>query len=204
MKRIVTLSAVATLTLFSMNLSAGSWLSNALSSETVSTVVSSVTGGSTVTTSSISGTWTYASPAVEFESDNALTSAAASLTTSSIETKLASLYTKAGIKQGAFSFTFNSDSSFSCTVSGKSLSGTYSINGSALTLNFTAVSSINLGSLTTQTTLSGSSLSLLFQADELLTFVSKVASISSNDTLSAISSIIDQYNGLKLGFDLSK
>lgn len=204
MKKILMLSVAMVVSLFSGELKAQSWLSNLVSSDVVSDVVSTVTGGTTVSSSTIAGTWNYDNPAVEFESDNVLKSAAASLTTSSIEDKLAALCTKAGIKQGSFSFTFDSASSFSCTVSGKNLSGTYSISGETIALKFTAVSSINIGTMTAQTSLSGSSLSLLFQADALLSFISKVASVSGSDTLSAITTITDQYDGILLGFEFSK
>lgn len=171
----------------------------------VSSAVSSVTGGSDVTTSSIAGTWSYSSPAVELDSDNALTSAAGALATSQLESKMSEYCTKAGIKAGTFSFTFGSDSSFSCTVVGKTVSGTYTIDSSAgtVTLKFSA-SSYNLASMTAYTTLSGSTLSLLFQADKLLDFISKVASVSDDSTLQTVQSLVSNYDGLKLGFELTK
>lgn len=204
MRKLLMVSMVVALSLLSSELKAQSWLSKLTESEAVSSVVTAVTGGTTVSASSIAGTWTYDNPAVEFESDNVLKSAAASLTTSSIEDKLAALCTKAGIKQGSFSFTFDSSGSFTCAVSGKNLSGTYTIGDGTIILKFTAVSSINIGTLTAQTTLSGSTLSLLFQADALLSFISKVASVSGSDTLSAITTITDQYDGILLGFEFNK
>ncbi len=173
---------------------------------TVASVASALLGDSAITTSSITGTWSYDSPAVLLESDNTLTEAAGTLATSQIETKLASAFTKVGISSGAFSFTFNSDSSFSCTLSSRTLSGTYAIDGDeTLTLTFSALGSINLGSISTIAYISGSNLSLLFSADKLLSIVSALSSTSSSSsTLSTITSLASSYDGVKMGFELTK
>ena len=52
--------------------------------------------------------------------------------------------------------------------------------------------------------LSGNELTLLFNADKLLKFLSTVSSISSNTTLKAINKLASEYDGMMLGFDLKK
>ena len=47
-------------------------------------------------------------------------------------------------------------------------------------------------------------LSLLFEADKLLDFISKLSSLSGSTTLQSISKLTEQYDGVKLGFDLKK
>lgn len=169
----------------------------------VQDVVETVTGGTSITVDNITGTWNYQSPAVDLEGDSIIDSATGSVVSSQIESKLSEYCAKVGITSSLFSYTFNSDNSFTCSVKGKSLSGTYSVDGSSVTLNFSA-SSINIGSMTAQASISGSTLSLLFNADKLLSFFTKIVSSSSNSTLSLISSVAEQYDGMLLGFKLSK
>ena len=58
--------------------------------------------------------------------------------------------------------------------------------------------------LTATTVLAGDNLTLLFNADKLLTFLTKVASLSSNSTLQSLSQLANQYDGFMLCFDLKK
>ncbi len=180
-------------------------LGDIVNSSTVETVVSTITGGTTVSSSSLAGTWNYDSSAVKLESDSTLTEAAGSLVTSQIETKLDSIFAKVGITSSLFSFTFGSDNSFSCTCKSKSLSGTYVVDSdSKITLTFSAVGTVNIGSVSAYTSLSTSTLSLLFDADKLLAIVSAVTSSTDNSTLSSIDSLLSNYDGVKVGFDLKK
>lgn len=196
----------AMLLLISSGAKAQSFLNNLVSSDVVSTVVSTVTGGTTLSTSSIAGTWTYSGPAVELSSSSTLSSIAGSLATSTIEDKISTYYSAVGITSGSFSFTFGSDNSFSCTLKSKNLSGTYSLDSAndQITLTFSAASTVNLGSMTANISLSGSSLSLLFDADKLLELVSAVASVSDNSSLQTVNSLLENYDGVMIGFELSK
>lgn len=181
-------------------------LNDLLESEEVKEVVTAVTGGSTVTATSISGTWNYVEPAAELTSDNVLKSAAATTVNAKIVAYMDTAFTKVGIKAGAFTFVFGSDMSFTCNLTSRTLSGTYAIDSSASTvaLTFEAVGTLDLGTMNASTVLSGDSLSLMFPADKLLDFISKLSSVSDNDTLSLISSLADEYDGVKLGFNLSR
>ena len=60
-------------------------LKDILNSETVKKVVSSVTGGQSVTATSLQGTWTYVDPAVQLGSDNALKQIAGAAATTELE-----------------------------------------------------------------------------------------------------------------------
>ena len=44
----------------------------------------------------------------------------------------------------------------------------------------------------------------IIEADKLLDFISKLSSLSSSTTLQSISKLTEQYDGVKLGFDLKK
>ncbi len=179
--------------------------SSSSTSSTVSDIVSSVTGGLTVSASSIAGEWDYVEPAVELSSESLLTSAAGSVVSSQIESKLDTYCSKVGISAGQFAYVFSSDGTFTSNIGSKSLGGTYTVDSdnSTITLNYTAISSISIGSLTASTTLTSTSLSLLFPADKLLTLFSAVASASGSSELATLSALTEQYDGISLGFSLS-
>ena len=174
-------------------------LKDLFNSSTVETIVSAVTGSSTST--SLEGTWTYTGAAVDFESDNLLTKAGGTVAASTIESSLDTQLEKLGITDGSLTFTFASDSTFTTKLSSKTVSGTYSYDTSAeqVSLKFAKVATVKA-----YVNLTSSSLDLLFDADKLLTVISAIASKTNNSTLSTISSLADSYDGVQLGFALSK
>ncbi|MFI3268220.1 MAG: DUF4923 family protein [Rikenellaceae bacterium] len=204
MKKVINLCAACLALMLSSQAIKAQTLTNIIS--TVSSAVTAVTGGETLSASGIAGTWTYNEPAMELESDGILSSVAGSAVATQLESQLSTQFEKVGITSGTFSFTFASDLSFSCTVKGKSLSGTYTIDSanSKIALKFSAAGTVNIGTMNAYATLSGSSLSLLFSADALLTFIEKVSSLtSSSASLSTIASLAENYDGLLLGFGLT-
>ena len=58
--------------------------------------------------------------------------------------------------------------------------------------------------MTAEAELLGDNLTLLFNADKLLAFMTKVAELSSNSTLQSLSKLANEYDGVMLGFDLKK
>ncbi|MCI6522634.1 MAG: DUF4923 family protein [Parabacteroides sp.] len=185
---------------------AQSW-KDILKSETVQKVVSSVTGGQSVTVASLQGTWTYVDPAVQLGSDNTLKQIAGSAATTELEKKLKEQCAKVGIVEGVFNYTFHEDSTFTSALKKGSLKGTYSVNEADKTIAFTYTAGTSdraIYTLTASTVLAGDNLTLLFNADKLLTFLTKVASLTSNSTFQSLSQLAEQYDGLMLGFDLKK
>lgn len=177
-------------------------LKKVTTNETVKNVVENVTG--TVIPVDIKGTWTYSGTAVKFESDDLLKSTAASLAATQVEEKLDSYVAKVGIKAGTFSFTFNEDKSFAATVKGKSFHGNYTISEDYKTLSLTFGTAISLKPFTAAISVTDAQLDLLFEADRLLELLGKLTASSSNSTLKAISTIVNQYDGMKLGLELKK
>ena len=182
-------------------------LKDILNSETVQKVVSSVTGGQSVTVSNLQGTWTYVDPAAQLGSDNTLKQIAGAAATTELEKNLKEQCAKVGIVEGVFNYTFNADSTFTSALKKGSLKGTYSVNEADKTITFTytaGTSNRAIYALTASTVLAGDNLTLLFNADKLLTFLTKVTSLSGNNTLQSLSQLANQYDGLMLGFDLKK
>lgn len=183
--------------------SASSILGNVLGvvkNTNVGDVVSSVLGTDKVTESSIVGTWKYEGPGVAFTSENLLSQAGGEVAASSIESKLKSSYDMAGLKSSNTYFTFNEDKTFSAAVRGVKFSGTYTVDSddSKVAMKSTL---LTLNSYVKQ---ESDGLSLMFEADKLLDLLQKVAKVSGNSTLSAISSLSENYDGVRLGFDLQK
>ena len=178
----------------------GQSLKDILNSSAVKNAVTSVTGGKAVTFENLQGTWMYVNPALQLEGDNALKNVAGSLAATEAEKKMKEYCAKVGIVEGVFNYVFNSDSTFTSALKRGSLKGTYSV-----TLRYTVGNKkLTVSTLTAHVVLSGNELTLLFNADKLLKFLSTVSSISSNTTLKAINKLASEYDGMMLGFDLKK
>lgn len=102
-----------------------------------SNVADKATGGA-LTQLALVATWNYMQPGVKLESDNAVADLAASATTASLQSKLAGIYEKAGIKSGSCSVTFSKDSTFSLVIGSRTLKGTYAFESAThgITLTF--------------------------------------------------------------------
>ncbi|MBQ0073306.1 MAG: DUF4923 family protein [Prevotella sp.] len=191
---------------------ANAQLSNVLN-QVASKVQSSTTNGNGVlsnlgsiitsklipTSTQIVGTWVYQEPAVMFTSSNALKSAASSLATKGIETKLQSYLSKVGINKGKMSFTFNSDKTFYVNYGTKKVaSGTYVLNGSEVTLTFKGRK--NPCKVTPQ--LNNGSLVIVMDATKLKTLMENLGNNVSQ--LSTVTSLLKQVDGMKLGIRMTK
>ena len=182
--------------------SLGDLLKKVTGNETVKNVVESVTG--TTIPVDIKGTWTYSGTAVKLESDDILKSTAASLAASQIEDKLDQYVAKVGIKAGTFSFTFKEDNSFTATVMSKNFNGTYTLSEDYKTLSLQFGKTIGLKPFTADVSATSSQLDLLFQADKLLELLGKLTASTSNSTLKTVGTLVNQYDGMKLGLELKK
>lgn len=175
--------------------------STSSSSSSVLSAISSIfSSSSQATESKITGTWTYSEPAIVFESDNILSSAAGEAAATKIEEKLASAIEKCGITED-MTVTFSSDGSFSSKISSKTVSGTWEISDSKLNLTCSG----KTVSVTTQ--MSGSStLMLVVDATKLLTLVQTIGSSASSasSTLSTISSLASSVDGMEVGLKFTK
>ena len=173
----------------------------------VKSAVTAATGGSTVSAESIEGTWTYTNPAVQMESDNTLKSVAGSVVTSSVEEKLQEYCSKIGIEEGVFNYVFSSDGSFTSALKSTTLKGTYTVDSDASTITFkytAGSSSFSLKSITANVVLSGNELTLLYDADKLISLLSAISSVTNNSSLTSLTSLLNEYDGMLVGFDFSK
>jgi len=179
--------------------STSSSTSSTSSTSDLGSLIGGIVGSFTKQTSAntIVGTWVYSKPAVQFESDNLLAKAGGSVASNTVVSKLEPYYQKVGITSGKFSITLNSDNSCSYTIGGKTYSGTYAYDSSNNTLS---IKSTVLTFPAAYVSVSGSQMALTFDSSKILTFAQKVASASSNSTVSQISQLSSLYDGMKTGF----
>lgn len=150
----------------------------------------------------IQGTWSYASPECRFKSENALASAGGAVAANTIENKLAEIYAKVGIKKGVCSFTFNEDKTCEIKYGNKTLKGTWTLDAK----NRDLVIKAGLLTLNAKAYYSVKELTLLFESDKILSVVKVLGSIAGglSSTVGSLTQILDNYDGLLLGFNLSK
>lgn len=159
-------------------------------------------GSSAVTASDLQGTWTYRKADCVFETQNLLLKAGGEMAATKIESQLESQLSKVGITPGACSFTFNSDGTYAATIGQYNLTGNYTLNTKSNTLTMTYLAGI--GRISPKVVKTGATISLLFEGDKLLSMVQKVGKLTSNSTVSSLSSLINSYDGMLVGMQLSK
>lgn len=173
--------------------------SDLFNKDNLNKVVGAVTGANKNV--DLIGTWSYTGSAIEFESDNLLMKAGGVAAASAAENKLDEQLSKVGIKPGQVSFVFKNDSTFTTTVNGKTMNGTYSYNANdnQLQLKYARLMNINAKLAYNITTAD-----LLFNSDKLLKLITFLSKQSNNSSLKTISSLAESYDGMMLGFELKK
>lgn len=169
-------------------------------------VVGSVVEQLDVIPKNIEGNWEFSGSAVKFTGDNVLMNAASELAAGKVEDQLNEYLQKVGIRQGLFSYVFNADGTFTTTFSKMNFSGqyTFSQEEGTIELDYGKNEKLKGVSLKTDVSVSLNSMQLLFNADKLLDFISKISSTVGDSKIGALASLIDQYDGLKIGFELSR
>lgn len=182
--------------------------------DALTSIIENVVGGAVSKLDlSIEGTWTYSQPEVQFKSDNLLAQAGGAAATTKVENTLKKLYDKIGINR-SLSYTFSSDSTFTQTIkigsSVKILKGTYTLDkeNKIITLQYAALGKIGLGKISAIYANTGTSLALLFDASQMLAFTKKVlaalSSVSGVASISTITALIQNYDGMLLGYKMTK
>lgn len=151
------------------------------------------------------GNWRYNAPAVTFKSDNLLQKAGGSAASGVIVEKIAPYYEKAGIT--SLTATFNHDRTFELKVKKITLTGTYALAGDEangdFVFNFKAVKKLPLGKMNAHVDKVGSKITLTFDASKLIKLVNTVAQVSGRASLQSAAKLLNSYDGLNCGFELS-
>ncbi len=145
-------------------------------------------------------TWKYSKPGCAFTSENLLAKAGGEVVANKIESQLDGYYKKAGFSSSNTYFKFNEDGTFSSKIDGKSWSGTYTFDESTHAITMKGLLLSISGFATRQT----NGVSILFESKKLLTLVQTLSALSGNSALSAIGSISKSYDGVRVGFEMTK
>lgn len=176
-------------------------------SETAGSLLGNLLGSflgqsTTISQSNIVGTWNYQGTDCVFESQNLLAQAGGAVASGKIESQLNTQLAKVGIKQGACSFTFNKDNTYSATIGSRTISGNYRLDTKNKQMTMTYLA--GLGTMTPHVAMQNGKLSLLFESDKLLTLMKGVSAISGSSSIKTISSLLGNYEGLYIGLQMSK
>lgn len=169
-------------------------ISNALNS-----VIGELLKGQT-SAADITGTWTYNAPKIVFETENLLSQLGGAVASSKMEAMLEKQLNRIGMSAGKSKLTLNSDKSYTLVTNKRTYNGTYTFDSSSHKLVLQG--SLGLSSLTCTATINGKELYMLFDADKLLSFATGIAGNSSN--LTSLASMLNNYNGLKLGWSMTR
>lgn len=166
--------------------------------ETVSKVNESV---------SMVGTWKYTAPDCKFESDDLLSKAGGEVAAKKVEEQMSNYLSKLGFNENTV-YVFNADSTYTSTVAGRTVNGTYSYNKDTKEVTLKTKIGLKMTAQISTSVLNGGKMSLLFKADKLMSLAQAVtgavARKSSNATVSTLNTVLSQYDGLLLGFEMQK
>lgn len=201
------LIAIAALALFataplSAQSGLGSLLKNITGNETVKNVLENVTGISL--NASIVGTWDFNGSAIALTSEETAANLAATAAASTLAQQIDPYLAKIGIVPGAFQMVFNADETMAVIYGGKEYAGTYTIKGNDISIVF--AKGAKLPKISGNASVTDKDLKILFKANSLLKFVKKLTATvaGSNQTVATINSLLKNYSGMKLGFDMTK
>ena len=122
--------------------------------------------------------------------------------TTKVEEKINASLTKLGLTGDQISFTFNADNTYSATIKGRLVQGTYALDVENNKITLTYLN--GLGTITPQISKTGNTLSLLYDADKLLKFLTSISAVSNNSTLTTLNALLKSYDGMLIGMELQK
>ena len=168
----------------------------------LSGVVKNVVGDKATTETSLIGTWVYVAPDCQLKGDDVLKNIGGDAAGAEVEKKMQPIYEKAGLN--TIQYTFNEDKTCSYTIKGRKVEGTYVFDPEAKTVTIKAG---KLGMKTTANIVTlGNNMSFVFDADKILSVVKSItgATSSLNNSASTVNKLLEQFNGMMIGFELKK
>lgn len=167
---------------------------------TANSLLDFVIGKAKVSQSQLVGTWHYVEPGCAFTSEKLLAQAGGSIAAGKVKEKLEPIYNNLGLNQNNTQFTFTQDGKFQAKVKGLPLSGTYTYNESDCSIKMkTALLSFN-GYITRTT----KGASLTFESKKLLSLLQTLTALTGNSTLKTVGDLSSEYDGVRVGFNMSK
>ena len=177
--------------------------SSSTGSSIISGILNNVIGSATFSQADLCAhTWKYSKPGCAFTSENLLAKAGGEIAASKIEEDLSKYYSKFGFSKSNTYFTFMTDGTFAAKIDGKSWNGTYTFDEKTHAIQLKGLL-LSASGFATRTT---NGISLLFEQKKLLTLVKTLSklNLTGSTTMSAVSSIVDNYDGVRVGFEMTK
>lgn len=177
--------------------------SSSTGSSIISGILNNVIGSATFSQADLCAhTWKYSKPGCAFTSENLLAKAGGEIAASKIEEDLSKYYSKFGFSKSNTYFTFKTDGTFAAKIDGKSWNGTYTFDEKTHAIQLKGLL-LSASGFATRTT---NGISLLFEQKKLLTLVKTLSklNLTGSTTMSAVSSIVDNYDGVRVGFEMTK
>jgi hypothetical protein len=163
-------------------------------------ILGNVLGLNKLTEADLYGTWKYSQPGCAFTSDNALAKAGGAVAAQRVKTQLKEYYDKVGIKSSNTQFTFKEDKTFTAKVDGKSFSGQYTFDPAEGKITLQSL----LLTLPCYVERNGNTIGLMVESQRLMQILQTIAQLSGDQSLQAIGEISKQFDGVRLGFELTK
>ncbi len=177
--------------------------SSSTGSSIINGILNNVIGSATFSQADLCAhTWKYSKPGCAFTSENLLAKAGGEIAASKVEEDLSKYYSKFGFSKSNTYFTFKTDGTFAAKIDGKSWNGTYTFDEKTHAIQLKGL----LLSASGFATRTANGISLLFEQKKLLTLVKTLSklNLTGSTTMSAVSSIVDNYDGVRIGFEMTK
>lgn len=145
-------------------------------------------------------TWKYSKPGCAFTSENLLAKAGGEIAANKVEEKLSTYYNKFGFNSSNTQFTFTTGGNFSAQIDGKPWQGSYTFDEKTHAIHLKGLL-LSASGYATKTT---NGISLLFDQKKLLNLIKMLSAFKGSSTLSAVGTIANSYDGMRVGFEMTK
>ena len=175
--------------------------SSSAGSSIINGILNNVIGSGTFSKQDLCAhTWKYSKPGCAFTSENLLAQAGGEIAANKVEEKLGEYYSKFGFSGSNTYFTFKTDGTFAAKIDGKSWQGNYTFDEKTHAIQMKGLL-LSMSGYATKTT---NGISLLFDQKKLLNLIKTMGALKGSSTLSAIGTIANNYDGMRVGFEMSK
>lgn len=175
--------------------------SSSAGSSIINGILNNVIGSGTFSKQDLCAhTWKYSKPGCAFTSENLLAKAGGEIAANKVEEKLGEYYSKFGLSGSNTYFTFKTDGTFAAKIDGKSWQGNYTFDEKTHAIQMKGLL-LSMSGYATKTT---NGISLLFDQKKLLNLIKTMGALKGSSTLSAIGTIANNYDGMRVGFEMTK
>lgn len=175
--------------------------SSSAGSSIINGILNNVIGSGTFSKQDLCAhTWKYSKPGCAFTSENLLAQAGGEIAANKVEEKLSEYYSKFGFSSSNTYFTFKTDGTFAAKIDGKPWQGNYTFDEKTHAIQMKGL----ILSMSGYATKTANGISLLFDQKKLLNLIKTIGSLKGNSTLSALGTIANNYDGMRVGFEMTK